>query len=117
MTDQELAKQLTTYADGITALSWIQTIGLCYAIANDNASTGRILTNHGPALTALAIMFGTVAYSTLVYICSDKAQSLEVSLSESQDKILNNLRYGRIVIVAVGGAVSLLALLITKMAL
>lgn len=131
MTNQELAKQLTTYADAITGFAWVQAIGFCFVMAKPEEVLHSILTYSGVIATSLGIVFGTIIYYLLTLRCMGWAEELErggtaseadktapcpkaATESESRNEILRSIRKARLALIVLAGSLALLALALTK---
>ena len=132
MTNQELAKQLTTYADAITSFAWIQAIGFCFVMAKPKEVLDSILTGAGVILTSLGIVVGTVIYYRLTLHCMNWVEKLEKGETRSavdgtprvpssaknstdeRNEVLQSIRKTRLILIVLSGVLPLLALILTK---
>jgi hypothetical protein len=56
MSNDELIKRLTGYADAITAFSWAQTVAFCYGIAQAETFATKVASTHGRWATTAGIV-------------------------------------------------------------
>lgn len=70
MTPTDIVKQLTTYADGITAFCVIQALGFVYAVAGNEPFSKRVVRDDGAFACTIGIVLGTALYCFLVFKCA-----------------------------------------------
>jgi hypothetical protein len=66
----DLAKQLTTYADGITAFCVLQALAFIYAVAGNEVFSKRVVRTDGTIACTIGIVIGTGVYWFLVASCA-----------------------------------------------
>jgi hypothetical protein len=71
----ELKKQLTTYADAITAFAVIQAISLIYAVAQGEGIAKNAFKDTGPFWCTLGLVGSTCIYCFLIYSCEPPSWS------------------------------------------
>ena len=71
--EEELAKQLSTYADGFTAFSFVQGATYCFLVAQNAVVACELRSQWVVAEVCLAI--AGVGYFLLLYLCSEAKTS------------------------------------------
>jgi hypothetical protein len=66
--ERDVSKQMTTYADGIAALSSLQAIAFVYGVGGGSPGLGPNVHNH-PYITCVGIVLGFAAYWYLLTRC------------------------------------------------
>jgi hypothetical protein len=106
----DLAKQLTTYADGITAFCVLQALAFIYALTGNKFFYERVVRTDGAIACTIGIIIGTGLYWFLVCSCASsvRAQNLTPSIPEG-------IETARICIIVSAGIVSAVALWLVKL--
>jgi hypothetical protein len=77
----ELVKQLTTYADGITAFCVLQALAFIYTVAGNEVFSKRVVRTDGAIACTIGIVIGTGVYLFLVASCASSIRALPLSPS------------------------------------
>lgn len=86
MDEKELAKQLSVYADSITAFSFVQGIGLFVLMGHDLTFACNLVKQWWIAEAALVL--ATMAYAAIVYLCHKHQKPLLGQVSTEASTIL-----------------------------
>jgi hypothetical protein len=111
---KEVAKQLATYADAITAFSVVQSVAFGFALAGNDLSAKMIRAPWWlvPGVCLVAYTF----YAITVWRCQHAEDTLFVGSEESKkaDGWAKEIRYWRIWIIVLAAALSLIAYGLTR---
>ena len=119
MTGPELIKQLTTYADAITAFALIQSIAFCFAVAQGDGFAKAVWRKHGAVAATIGLVVGTCLYCFLVTMCMvwvgrlDKTSGTTASSTVTSALLI--IQITRLSLIVVAGVLSLFALWATKL--
>src|ERR1700722_17382957 len=107
----ELAKQLITYADGITAFSVLQALAFIYALAGNELFCKRVVRTDGAIACTIGLIVGTGLYCLLVYGCAILTERLSLPLPHPDADI----EIARMSVIVAAGLLSGVALWLVKL--
>lgn len=110
MQPSEQEKQLTTYADGITAFCVLQALAFIYALAGNEFFYHRVVRTDGAIACTSGIIIGTGLYCFLVSRCATMIGKLHLT-----PPLPAGIEKARIWIIVVAGLVSAIALWLVKL--
>jgi hypothetical protein len=110
MSNDELIKRLTGYADAITAFSWVQSVAFCYGIGQDETFVRNVISPHGRWATTAGIVLVNAIYMYLVWRCHAAQETVKDTKASAAHKIDCQIQNGRLAIIGLAGLFSLSAL-------
>jgi len=103
----ELGKQFSAYADAITAFTFVQSLAFGVALGSNDTFRSRALGI--PWLVPGIIVVANLLYACLVYGCHRGEDELLEPFPSAGAKWQKRVRVGRMVVIGLGLALSLLA--------
>ena len=131
MTILDLIKQLTTYADAITAFSVVQGLAFCFAVAQGEGFAKAVWRKQGTWAATIGIVVGSCLYCQLVNMCMagvDRLQnpggtnpSTETAskgtkvIADAITSVTGHIQTTRLSLIGLSGLMSLFALWATRL--
>ncbi|SRR5258707_5205204 len=105
---KELRDQLTTYADRITAFSFIQSVAFALAVGNGGAAGLAANVQKHPCMTSTALSLSLVLYCLFLFFCHRSEDGLtDDSLDPSVRNAIKTIRIARFVIIVLAALLSI----------
>ena len=86
MDDKELAKQLSVYADSVTAFSFVQGIALFVLMGHDLTFACNVVKQW--RIAEVALILATIGYATIIYLCYKHQKPILGEVSDKASAIL-----------------------------